>query len=264
MITVLSLFDGISCGQLALERANINYLYFASEIDKYAIQITQTNYANIHQLGCITKIKGKDLPQIDLLIGGSPCQGFSFAGNQLNFKDPRSILFFEFVRILDECKPKYFLLENVKMKKEYQEVITSFLGVEPIEINSALVSAQNRKRLYWFNWNIRNLKDKELLLKDILENGVPLRDKSQTILATIYKENAKSMVKRKKKGLLVKLDGDSVRKLSVLECERLQTLPDNYTKGISKTQRYRCIGNCWTVDVIVHLFKELKITILLS
>ena len=139
---VLSLFDGISCGQVALERAGIKVdNYFASEIDKYAIKVTQKNYPNTIQLGDVCNIKGNELPKIDLLIGGSPCQGFSFAGKQLNFNDPRSELFFEFVRILKEVKPKYFLLENVKMKKEYQNVISKHLGVEPIEINSALVSA---------------------------------------------------------------------------------------------------------------------------
>lgn len=149
-MVVLSLFDGISGGQLALQRAGIKVdKYYASEIDKYAIQITQKNFPGTVQLGDVTKIKGTDLPKIDLCIGGSPCQGFSFAGKQLNFDDPRSKLFFEFVRLLKECKPKYFLLENVKMKKEYQDVITEHLGVEPVKINSNLLSAQNRKRLYW-------------------------------------------------------------------------------------------------------------------
>ena len=148
-MNVLSLFDGMSCGQIALNRANIPYdNYYASEIDKHAIKVTQHNYPETIQLGDVTEIKSSDLPQIGLLIGGSPCQGFSFAGKQLNFEDPRSKLFFEFVRLLKECKPKFFLLENVKMKKEYQNVISEHLGVEPIEINSALVSAQNRKRLY--------------------------------------------------------------------------------------------------------------------
>ena len=148
-INVLSLFDGMSCGQIALDKLGIKIKnYFASEIDKYAIKVTQSNYPNTIQLGDIKKIKGNDLPKIDLLIGGSPCQGFSFAGKGLNFNDSRSNLFFEFVRLLKECKPKYFLLENVKMKKEYQLIISKYLGVKPIEINSSLLSAQNRKRLY--------------------------------------------------------------------------------------------------------------------
>ena len=151
--------------KLLFNRANIKYdNYYASEIDKHAIKVTQINYPNTIQLGDITKIKGKDLPKIDLLIGGSPCQGFSFAGNKLNFKDPRSKLFFEYVRILKECNPKYFLLENVKMKKESQDIISENMNVEPIEINSSLVSAQNRKRLYWTNVpNITQPKDKGIL-----------------------------------------------------------------------------------------------------
>ena len=151
-MNVLSLFDGMSCGQIALNKADINIdNYYASEIDEYAIKVTQKNYPNTIQLGSVVDVKGTDLPKIDLLIGGSPCQGFSFAGKQLNFEDERSKLFFEYVRILKETKPKYFLLENVRMKKEYQDVISSALGVEPILINSNLVSAQERKRLYWTN-----------------------------------------------------------------------------------------------------------------
>jgi DNA-cytosine methyltransferase len=151
-MNVLSLFDGMSCGQIALKKLGIQVdNYFASEIDKHAIAVTMHNFPNTIQLGDVTKVFAKDLPKIDLLIGGSPCQGFSFAGKQLNFDDPRSKLFFEFVRLLEETKPKYFLLENVLMKKEYEQIITDHLGVEPIFINSALVSAQNRKRLYWTN-----------------------------------------------------------------------------------------------------------------
>jgi site-specific DNA-cytosine methylase len=169
-LEVLSLFDGISCGQVALKRAGIQVdKYYASEIEKYAIQVTQNNHPNTIQLGDVTKVKG--WKGIDLLIGGSPCQGFSFAGKQLNFIDPRSRLFFEFVRILNETKPKYFLLENVKMKKEYQDVISRYMGVEPIEINSALVSAQNRVRLYWTNIpGITQPADKGISLEDILED----------------------------------------------------------------------------------------------
>jgi len=173
-INVLSLFDGISCGQVALERAGIKVNnYYASEIDKYAIKVTQKNYPDTIQLGDITKVKAIDLPKIDLVMGGSPCQGFSFAGKQLNFNDPRSALFFEFARLVKECQPKYFLLENVKMKKEYQNVISELLGVQPIEINSALVSAQNRKRLYWANIpNITQPEDKRIYLKDIIEDNI--------------------------------------------------------------------------------------------
>ena len=170
-MNVLSLFDGMSCGQIALNRANIQYNnYFASEIDKNAIKVTQHHYPNTVQLGDVTKIEFI-ASKIDLLIGGSPCQGFSFAGKQLNFDDPRSKLFFEFVRLIDECKPTYFLLENVVMKKEYEDVITQYLGVEPIKINSSLVSAQNRVRLYWTNIpNVKEPEDRNISLSEILED----------------------------------------------------------------------------------------------
>ncbi len=186
-MNVLSLFDGMSCGQIALREAGIKVdKYFASEIDKHAIAQTQLNFPDTIQLGDVTQVRGSDLPKIDLLIGGSPCQGFSFAGKQLNFKDPRSVLFFEYVRILRELKainPDIkFLFENVRMRKEYQFVISNELGLFPVEINSALVSAQNRVRLYWTNIRTRTEglfsevftdipqpKDKGLLLQDILE-----------------------------------------------------------------------------------------------
>lgn len=168
---VLSLFDGMSCGQLAMRRAGISYeKYFASEIDKHAIKVTQHNFPSTVQLGDVTKIKGDSLPELELLIGGSPCQGFSFSGKMLNFNDPRSKLFFEFVRLIDECKPKYWLLENVVMKKEYEEVINQYLGVKPVKINSALVCAQNRERLYWANFPIEQPEDKGVKLIDILED----------------------------------------------------------------------------------------------
>ena len=168
--SVLSLFDGMSCGQIALNRVGIGYdNYFASEIDKHAIKVTQTNYPNTIQLGDVTNVKGSDLPKIDLLIGGSPCQGFSFSGKQLNFDDPRSKLFFEFVRLVKELKPKYWLLENVVMKKEFEQIISEHLGVQPIKINSSLVSAQNRERLYWANFEITQPTDKRINLIDILE-----------------------------------------------------------------------------------------------
>lgn len=170
-MNVLSLFDGISCGRVALERlgAHINS-YYASEIDEYAIAVTNFNYPDTIQLGDVKNWKEWNLPKIDLLMGGSPCQGFSFAGQGLNFKDKRSKLFFEFVDILNHYKPEYFLLENVRMKKEYEDVITKLLNVEPIIINSALVSAQNRVRLYWTNIKgIEQPEDKSLILKDVLE-----------------------------------------------------------------------------------------------
>ena len=175
-MNVLSLFDGMSCGQIALNKLGIKYdKYFASEIDKYAMQVTQHNFPDTVQLGDVQFVTKETFGthKIDLVIGGSPCQGFSFAGKQLNFEDPRSALFFEFVRLVKELKPKYFLLENVKMKKQYQDVITEYMGVEPIEINSALASAQNRRRLYWTNIpNVGQPEDKGIVLKDIIETSV--------------------------------------------------------------------------------------------
>jgi len=303
-INVLSLFDGISCGQIALERAGFEIEnYFASEIDKYAMLITMANYPKTKQLGDVRNVTATQLPNINLLIGGSPCQGFSFAGSGLNFEDERSKLFFEFVRLKNELNPKYFLLENVKMKQEFQDIISELLGVKPILINSALVSAQNRERLYWTNIPVIGLpNDKGILLKDIIEDGECLKDKSQTILATLYKENAKSMIKRNKKGLLIlkniypkkgqngnvysifgkcktlsagvgikgngigssnspkieSINADGWRKLNPMECERLQTIPDGYTEYVSDTQRYKALGNGWTVDVISFVFSFLK------
>jgi DNA-cytosine methyltransferase len=172
---ILSLFDGMSCGQIALNRVGIKYdNYFSSEIDKHAIKVTQYNYPQTIQLGDITKLNNVDLPMIDLMMGGSPCQGFSFSGKQMNFNDPRSKLFFEFVRLIKECKPKYWFLENVVMKKEYENIITEYLGVKPVTINSKLVSAQNRERLYWANFKIEQPLDNGILLIDILEDNLPI------------------------------------------------------------------------------------------
>jgi DNA-cytosine methyltransferase len=312
-MNVLSLFDGISCGQVALNKLGIKYdKYYACEIDKHAIIITQKNFPNTIQLGDVTKINGSDLPNIDLLIGGSPCQGFSFAGKQLNFDDSRSKLFFEFVRLKNELQPKYFLLENVKMKKAYQDVISEQLGVQPIQINSSLVSAQNRVRLYWTNIpNIDQPEDRGILLPNILETGVVDRDKSYCLDANYWKgttleqyltksrrqivfterrtEEAKLIRKeyrekygkdfcpRRSKELVAREDDKcnclttsltkehilldesyNFRKLTPIECERLQTLPDNYTEGVSNTQRYKSLGNGWTVDVICHIFKNIR------
>lgn len=171
-MNVLSLFDGIGCGMVALQRAKIKVdEYFAYEIEPNAIKVSQYHYPNIKQMGDVTKADFTKLGKIDLLIGGSPCQGFSFAGKGLNFNDPRSKLFFEYVRALKEVKPRYFLLENVVMKQEWQDVISEYLGVKPILINSALVSAQNRQRLYWTNIpNVEQPLDKGIKLSDILED----------------------------------------------------------------------------------------------
>lgn len=331
---VLSLFDGISAGQLALQRAGIDVeTYYASEIDKYAIQVTKKNFPNTIHLGDITKWQEWDIDwsSIDLVIGGSPCQGFSFAGKQLNFEDPRSKLFFVFVdichRVIDENPKMKFLLENVRMKKEYQDVITQYMGVSPIAINSSLVSAQNRYRLYWTNISsVNEPNDKGILLRDIildevedkyyltpeaieymsrLRNGKPrweyhknpLDGKAACLTANMYKGVPYGVLRipeATKKGYVeiqpnegVDLtfinsttrrgrrmedksncltaanydycwyDGYICRKLTPIECERLQTFPDDWTDGISNSQRYKALGNSWTVDVITHIFKSL-------
>ena len=262
---VLGLFDGMSCGQIALNKAGIKYdKYFSSEIDKFAIQVTQHNYPETIQIGDVTQVKGSDLPQIDLLIGGSPCQGFSFAGKQLNFDDERSKLFFEFVRLMEECKPKYFLLENVVMKKEYEDVITEHMGVKPILINSNLVSAQNRKRLYWTNIpNIEQPEDSNITMSNILLSGQhiivskqkkehkPGGDKTATLLSRDYKGFGNQQMS----GVM---DNGNIRMLTPVEYERLQNISDNYTSVVSNTQRYKMLGNGWTVDVITHIFKNME------
>lgn len=271
---VLSLFDGISCGMVALERAGIPVeRYVAYEIDKYAIAVSQKNYPQIEQCGDVTKADFTQYDGIDLLIGGSPCQGFTFAGKQLNFADPRSKLFFEFARALVEAKPKYFLLENVKMKKESRDVITSILGVEPVPINSSLLSAQRRDRTYWTNIpNVTQPEDNGLLLKDIVRDEdddkhhlsakhhaaflksykwthCNLDEKAKPLLASYYKQPPHCPY------IPCDKSESGFRMLSPVECERLQTLPDNYTAGISKTQRYKCLGNGFTVDVVAHILK---------
>jgi len=172
---VLSLFDGISCTQIALNRLGIPYeKYYASEIEEASIKVTQDNYPNTIQLGDVTKVVGADLPQIDLLVAGSPCQGFSMSGRRLNFEDDRSKLFFEFLRLLEETNPKYFLLENVRMEKWMQNVISYLLKTEPVLINSSVVSAQSRPRLYWTNLPIKEITPKEIWVKDILEPNVDM------------------------------------------------------------------------------------------
>lgn len=408
-LNILSLFDGMSCGQIALQRAGISVNnYYASEIDKHAIKVTMANFPNTIQLGSVANLKHIDWlnPKIDLLIGGSPCQGFSFAGKQLNFNDPRSMLFFEYVRILREIQvvnpDVKFLLENVKMKKEYQNVISEYLGVQPIEVNSSLLSAQNRKRLYWTNiQGFAMPEDRGILLKDIVhefeyEKGKPLSNKEldymlsssgnwkqgeksrlegylntsdkkhpcltanfskgvpynvyfeglekyiipyDKALAIFEKELEKGKITlepsttdgvttinpKKKNGqqtyqqdrvyvvhgkmvcLSAELSGrfnilinpdyilgcitpdrvekrqngqrfsdgkkfytltaqdkhgilieGYIRKLTPVECERLQTVPDNYTAHVSDSQRYRMLGNGWTVDVISAFVENLK------
>lgn len=277
---VLSLFDGMSCGQIALNRSGISYgKYYASEIDKHAIKVTQHNYPDTIQIGDVTKVKGSDFPKVDLLIGGSPCQGFSFAGKQLNFDDPRSKLFFEFVRLKNETQPKFWMLENVVMKKQYERIISNYLGVEPILINSSLVSAQNRKRLYWTNIpGIKQPIDKQIGWGKIREFCVADN--------FYYSENALNWLKRhgERKGKQLAIWGENdkcqmieashfknyssqrffgiedekgLRYITPIECERAQTVPDNYTACVSNTQRYKMLGNGWTVDVVAHIFRGL-------
>ena len=174
---VVSYFDGMSCGQIALEKIGITpENYYAFEIDKWAMAVTDKNYPLTIQCGSVVDAELKSLGNIDLLIGGSPCQGFSFAGKQLNFEDPRSKLFFEFAKALKELKPKYFLLENVRMKKESQDIISSYMGVEPVKINSSLFSAQNRVRLYWFGVRQADGTYKSVELPEIIDKGILLRD----------------------------------------------------------------------------------------
>mgnify|MGYP003147557708 CR=1 FL=1 len=198
-MNILSLFDGMSGGQIALARSGIKVnKYFASEVDKYAIDVTQANFKDTIQLGDVAKINADNLPEIGLLIGGSPCQGFSFAGKQLNFEDPRSKLFFEYMRLLKELKPKYFILENVRMKQEFQDIISKYLGVQPIFIDSALVSAQNRKRLYWTNIPyLFDPEDKGILLRDIVhENCLVDREKAHAVIASIGRTTKREYFKK--------------------------------------------------------------------
>jgi len=319
---VLSLFDGISCARVALERAGIKVdAYYASEIDKYAIQVSKKNYPNIVQLGDVKSILDnagfglyftERYGDIDLLIGGSPCQDLSIAKkDRKGLNGERSGLFWEYVRILKEVKPKYFILENVaSMPKEAKETITKTLGVEPIMIDASLVSAQQRKRLFWVGKLNRNLKsyplqyqtlnitqpeDRGILLKDILENGTVDRFKSYCIDANYWKGASWKQYKEKGRRQLIKLGSigkdsmgsrvyspegisktisangggwgaktglykieDHVRKLTPIECERLMGLKDNYTEGVSNTQRYRCLGNAFHVDVIAHILSFIK------
>jgi DNA (cytosine-5)-methyltransferase 3A len=385
-MNVLSLFDGMSCGQQALERTGIKVdNYFASEIDKYAIQVTMANYPNTIQLGSVVDVNGYDLPKIDLLIGGSPCQSFSFAGKRkgMSTKDEQEILtlehylqlksegyefegqsylFWEYMRLIYEVKPKYFLLENVMMGEKWEKVLSKAIGVTPIMINSSLVSAQNRKRLYWTNIGMESAglfgypvsiidqpKDKGILLKDILETDVDEKyflkqnfknerlksnlikhkndlkdlclldsynqaiyyDKSITINTRvnassqthIYENRETNAVKIIANGCKEQVIGrkaqpdgtykreyeisndeksktletnkhknnvhfrevcqfnsinSQIRRLTPIECERLQTVNDNYTNYVSDSQRYRMLGNGWTVDVIAHIFGYLK------
>jgi site-specific DNA-cytosine methylase len=302
-MNVLSLFDGMSCGQIALNRLGIKYdKYFSSEVDKFTLKITEKNYPNTIQLGDVSKVNIDELPKIDLLIGGSPCQNFTFAGTRkgmstkdnieitsleqyLDLKERgfefagQSYLFWEYVRILKEIRktnPEVkFLLENVRMEKRWKELISKIIGVQPIFINSNLFSAQNRQRLYWTNIKVDELpKENALTLKDVIhETGenypltkkhheaflksykwkhCELDEKSKPLLASYYKQPPHCPY------IKSKISESGFRRMSPIECERLQTIPDNYTEGVSDTQRYKMIGNGWTIDVISHIFKNLN------
>lgn len=366
---VLSLFDGISCARVALEKAGfVIKKYYASEIDKYCINVSKKNYSDIEHIGDVKNINGVQFNNIDLLIGGSPCQDLSIAKrDRKGLTGDRSKLFWEYVRILKEVKPKYFIFENVNsMSKEVKKIITETLQVKPIMINAALVSAQNRKRLFWTNIpNVNQPIDRGIMLKDIIEAEVEekfnvnisekyklkglcsLNNKSKAITASCYKgygndgvttirvgeinqggqgdriystegksvclsangggrgaktglyevpfsltearteeakfirrenlKNGRDYSPRRGKVLVPRRDGKSncitsgrskeslvvgvesiIRKLTPIECERLQGLNDNYTSGISNTQRYKCLGNAFNVDVITHILLFIK------
>ena len=282
-MNVLSLFDGISVGQYTLNKLGFNVdNYYASEIDDYAQSITRYNFPNTKFLGDVTKVSIKDTP-IDILIGGSPCQGFSLLGKQLNFEDERSKLFFEYVRLLEETNPKYFFLENVVMSKDSIQVISDALGVDPYKVNSRDYSAQNRPRLYWTNLPfkgqentntqvVEDILDEDAVFSNDYPNYLDLQwgegtrksrlkysdEKARTLTATMYKGQISTFVRNR---------DEQVHRLTPTECERLQGLPTNYTaKGItvddkevkvSNTQRYKSLGNSWNASTIEQFFKEI-------
>jgi site-specific DNA-cytosine methylase len=286
---VLSLFDGMSCGQIALNRIGITpEKYYASEIDKHAIRITMSNYPDTIQLGDVTKWREWDIDwaSIDLLIGGSPCQGFSFAGKQLAFDDPRSKLFFVYVDILNHIRsvnPSVkFMLENVKMKKEHLAVISETLGVEPVFINSALVSAQNRQRYYWCNWHVEQPEDKGVTLSSVLnlptnifkiyQKDKPHKSRPSNTKASCLTGAANAAGNHSQMDVVVMNDTEIpltstgridihatpyVFRYSVMTCEKLQTVPVGYTSAVSNSQAYKALINGWTVDVIAHIFNAL-------
>jgi DNA (cytosine-5)-methyltransferase 3A len=354
-LKVLSLFDGISCARVALEKLGIdcNGSYFASEIDKYALQVSEKNFPDIKQIGDVKSLKVENggivwsgggfnfSTKIDLLIGGSPCQDLSIAKtNRKGLAGERSGLFYEYLRILKEVKPKYFVLENVAtMSNEARDTISELVGVQPIMIDAALVSAQSRKRYFWTNIpGITLPSDRRIMLKDIIEGGTVDREKSRTIMSSIgrttpreyFAKNQGQMVytapvrigkiagtkgsmasrvysiegksvtlsanggggggktglyeitgaaRRTRQGAKqteVRKDGKAnamttvqtdsmaligkyVRKLTPKECERLQCLPDDYTSGLSDSQRYKTLGNAFNVAVVKHILSFIKI-----
>lgn len=260
---VLSLFDGIACGYEAFKRAGIPVTrYYASEVDPYAMKIALKNHPDIVQLGDILNWEEWDIPAPDIIIGGSPCQGFSIAGLGGGLQDPRSALILDMLDVCDHFNPRFKLLENVKMGKKEEDYISYRMGTRPVQLDSSLVSAQLRKRMYWFNWDLVDpIEDKGILLSDILLPGATVdRDKSYCIDASYYKGGgAKVYYERKRRQIAFQGEDKTVRHLTPVECERLQTLPDNYTEGVSNTQRYKMIGNGWTVDVVAHILRSMPV-----
>lgn len=277
----MSLFDGISCGMLALKKAGFKVKkYYASEIKKDAIRVSQYNFPEIVRLGDVTKIDFKKFKDIDLLIGGSPCQDFSQAHSErLGLEGNKSSLFWEYMRAKKELNPKYFLLENVVMTDENYEILSTHLGTYPQNINSSIFSAQLRERLYWFNFGRRQIDlfgfptcdipippPKNIKLQDILTSGYADRLKARCLLESDSRPlvSKTNMIKRYRDTGFTTLvfedkDNDfSCRYLNQTELERCQTLPEGYTKILNRNAAAGVIGDGWTVDVIAHIFGELK------
>jgi len=287
-MNVLSLFDGISCARVALDRAGIEVnAYMASEIEKNAIKVSEKNYPDIIRVGSVVRLEVEG--QVDLLIGGSPCTDLSIAKkDRKGLEGDKSCLFWEFVRIKKECNPQWFILENVaSMPKADRDIITQEMGVEPVMFNASLVSAQCRKRLFWTNIPFDLPADRGILLKDILEADVDekfyvKKEMTATPLASVghlvkvghvggnmqgnrvYSTEGKATTLSAEGGglaggtTLVK-NNERIRKLTPIECERLQGLPDNYTEGVATTHRYRCLGNAFNVDVVAHILGRVKL-----
>lgn len=299
-MNVLSLFDGMSCGRIALERADVKVdNYFASEVDEYAIKVTQKNYPNTIQIGSVIDLQIDNLPKIDLLIGGSPCQGFSFAGKMkgastscnieittleqyLQFKEDgfefngQSYLFWEYIRILETIKKQNnpeikFLLENVKMTKYWKSILDSAIGINGIEISSELFVPQKRERLYWCNFDIEETNKKDYKIEDFIVDGDGFpsscdlkryfkKKKIFNTLTAAYRKGIRGSGRpaiSKNEGFLDE-DRTQHRMLTPKECEMIQGVPIGYTNCVAKTNRYKMLGNGWTVDVIAHIFKGLK------
>lgn len=263
----------MSCGQIALNRAGIHYdNYFASEVDKHAIKVTQHNYPSTVQLGDVTQVAAEQLPKIDLLIGGSPCQSISTLGKGEGLNG-KSGLFFHYLRLLKSTNPKWFLLENVVGNKESLNVITELMGVDPVLINSASFSAQNRKRLYWTNIHILPYEDSSLTLQDVLDSEPANTCKlSEGRLRWLSEKGKRCLDKRyasidpvKAACLTARSDASwnsnyvtrngEVTKLTCEEYEKLQTVPAGYTACVTTAERYKMLGNGWTVDVVAHILK---------